>query len=93
MDQIPAGYPRAAAYQSYDADYLIFRKFVYLRNRVILNTQDELAELEEELESLDNFDRDSAPERLYSRRRDVDLGPRRKELLQKIEDKLRVYGG
>lgn len=72
---------------------MIYRKFGWLHARVLLHYQDELAELEDELELLDEFHFRNAPDRLTSRRKDDTMrGARRKEIVQKINEKLADYG-
>jgi len=58
---------------------------------VLLHRQDELAELEEELESLDKDDYSNDFKKLKSRRRDYAVDSDRKDLLIKIEQKLAAY--
>ena len=59
---------------------------------MLLHHQDELTDLEEELERLDDYDREEEPERLWSRRRDDATNERRRTLLGSIEQKLEKYG-
>ena len=93
MDEFPQGYGKLAAIEDSDPNFLIYRKFGWLRNRVLLHHQDELAEYEEQLENLDNFEKQNDPRNLISRRRDdATEGSRRRELVSQIEEKLAAYG-
>ena len=92
MDDFPPGYSKVAAVEGCDPNFLIYRKFSWLHNRVLLHHQDELVELEDELRRLDKFDLENDARKLISRRLDDAIkGSRRKELLQEIEKKLAVY--
>lgn len=86
------GYGKLAAIEACDPNFLICRKFNWLRNRVLLQYQDELAVLENQLEVLDRHDYRNNVERLTSRRRDEATRPRRKNLLAEIDKKLAEYG-
>jgi len=57
----------------------------------MLRYQDELVALEQELERLDTAHYKNDPQKLTSRRRDEGLGCKRRELLDKIEQKLSRY--
>lgn len=92
MDDYWTGYGKLAAIEACDPNFLIYRKFNWLRNRVLLQYQDELAVLENQLEVLDRHDNRNEAERLTSRRRDEATRPRRKNLLAEIDKKLADYG-
>ena len=93
MDEYDEGYGKLAAIESCDSNFLIYRKFLWLHNRVLLKYQDELAELEEDLESLDRHDYQNDDKRLISRRRDDAFADsERKELIKMIAEKLASYG-
>lgn len=92
MDAYPPGYGKLAAVEGCDPNLLIYRKFAWLHNRLLLHYQDELAQLEKKLEQYDNFQFRTAPRRLISRRRDDALpDAKRKELLKTIDEKLAQY--
>ncbi|KAL9011289.1 MAG: hypothetical protein Q9173_003851 [Seirophora scorigena] len=76
-------------------DFLIYRKFGWLRNRLSLNLQDELVTLEQELQLLGNNEaRLCDPEDvLISRGNDELQKTLRQELLPTIRQKLLEYGG
>ena len=92
MDAYPQGYGKLAAIEACDPNLLIYRKFAWLHNRLLLHYQDELAEFEKKLEQFDKFHFREDPDRLISRRRD-DASPdaKRKEFLKTIDDKLAQY--
>jgi hypothetical protein len=92
VDDYWTGYGKLAAIEACDPNFLIYRKFDWLRNRVLLQYQDELAVLENQLEVLDRHDYRNEVERLTSRRRDEATRPRRKNLLAEIDKKLAEYG-
>lgn len=93
VDEYDEGYGKLAAIESCDPNFLIYRKFLWLHNRVLLKYQDELAELEEDLESLDRHDYQNDDKRLISRRRDDAFADsERKELIKMIAEKLASYG-
>lgn len=71
-----------------DSSLTLFRKFGYLRARILLAKQDELAEMEEQLESLDV--NEAKMFNLTTRRRDSNQ--KRQELLLQITEKLESYG-
>jgi hypothetical protein len=91
----PRGYPQLAGYVSADIDGRLYRRFGYLRNRLLLHKQDAVIELEAELAQLDATDfagDDIASFRLLSRRYDEEDPdcPRRK-LLDRLDVALREY--
>ena len=99
VDDHPRGYPKLAAFMSSDENFLVCRKYSFLRSRVLLYRQDELSKLEETLVALDQEDwetDDASRLALMSRKTDEarNEDPRysRKTLIQKIDDKLKQYG-
>ena len=93
VDQYIVGYGKLAAVENCDPDFLIYRKFGWLRNCALLYLQDELVELEEDLKALDKFDFENDDRKLVSRRRnDGAKGLGRRELLANIREKLTEYG-
>ena len=94
VDEYPKGYGKAAAFETCDPNFLIYRKFEWLHARVLLHIQDELQELEEKLESYDKWQFSKGKYRnLSSRRKDDDeIRPQRKKILEKIKAKLAEYG-
>jgi hypothetical protein len=83
---------------SSDIDGRIYRRFSYLRNRLLLQRQDELSCLEEELKALDlddNVKRSnndvSADKRLISRRFDETWPAVRKGVLDRIDLAMKEY--
>ena len=98
VDDHPEGYPQFAAYINSDDNFLIARKSGFLRSRVLLYRQDELAVLERDLIALDEDDVENEDQKIRLRSRKVDeqadTDPvySRKVLIQKIDDKLKEYG-
>ena len=98
VDDHPEGYPQFAAYINSDDNFLIARKYGFLRSRVLLYRQDELAVLERDLVALDEDDAENEDQKIRLRSRKVDeqadTDPvySRKVLIQKIDDKLKEYG-
>lgn len=97
IDDHPQGYPQLAAFVNSDENFLIARKYGFLRSRVLLYRQDELSVLERDLIRLDADDEENRKFALRSRKRDeeTDTDPvySRKVLMQKIDDKLKEYDG
>ncbi|CAF9917791.1 MAG: hypothetical protein ALECFALPRED_000368 [Alectoria fallacina] len=95
IDDHPCGYPQLAAFVNSDENFLIARKYGFLRSRVLLYRQDELSVLERDLIKLDADDKKKRDFALKSRKRDeeTDNDPvySRKVLIQKIDDKLKEY--
>lgn len=93
MDKHPRGYPKVAAYQDCDGILLIYRKFGWLHNHVLLDLQDELQALEEALEEHNAYTLDSGEgNRLRARRLDYNREGSRQELISQIREKLTQYG-
>ena len=84
-----------AAYEDSDPSFLIYRKFGWLHNRVLLHLQDELVDLEGQLEDLDKWEvLTGNPAKLGCRRLD-DAAPEeseRRKLLIACREKLTEYG-
>lgn len=89
------GYGRVAAYEDSDPSFLIYRKFGWVHNRILLHLQDELVDLEGQLEDLDKWEALTGnPTKLVCRRLD-DAGPEESErriLLRRCSEKLAEYG-
>ncbi len=88
------GYGRVAAVESCDPNFLICRRFDWLRTRLLLNIQDDLQRLERDLEREDEHEfNHGQPIKLKSRRKDS-KGPNRKRqsIFSEINEKLREYG-
>ncbi|KAL2037595.1 hypothetical protein N7G274_009708 [Stereocaulon virgatum] len=98
IDDHPRGYPKLAAFVNSDENFLVCRKYGFLRSRVLLYRQDELSKLEKtliELDELDSEESDATRLALMSRKTDEarEEDPRysRKTLINKIDDKLKEY--
>lgn len=94
VNDFPQGYGKVAAIEDLGLDFLIYRKFGWLHNYALLHLQDELAELQDDLETLDKWDfSDGNPTLLVSRRLDYERHESiRKEIMAKLHDKLAQYG-
>lgn len=94
VDSYQRGYSTLAAIEDSDPNFLIYRKFGWLRNRLLLDLQDELVTLEQKLQLLDDNDaRLCDPEDvLISCRNDKLQKTVRQELLTTIRRKLLEYG-
>jgi hypothetical protein len=88
VESYPRGYPRFAAFLDSTHEFSLFRKFGYLRARVLLQKQDQLAELEEKLSALDA--EEEIPYYLCTRREDKNSA--RQALIREIELTLQEYG-
>ena len=84
------------AFINSDDNFLIARKYGYLRSRLLLYHQDELSVLEKGLLALDDDDKKHRELALSSRKHDEDTDDdpeeSRKALMRKIGDKLKEYG-
>ena len=94
MDDCVSGYGKVAAIEDLDADFFIYRKFGWLHHYALLHLQDGLVEIQEELERLDTWESERGdPSKLVSRRIDYAYkDSRRKELVERLHDKLAQYG-
>jgi hypothetical protein len=94
LDERPLGYPRLAALENSDSSLVMYRRFGYLHNRLLLHRQAEIAALEAKLDALDAADAIN-PDlrfRLQSREFLEDDDPTQKLLVDEIETKLKTYG-
>ena len=96
VEDHPEGYPQLTAFINSDDNFLIARKYGYLRSRLLLYRQDELSVLEKGLLALDKDDQEHRELALHSRKydeeNDDDPETGRKTLMKKIDDKLKEYG-
>ena len=87
------GYPKVAAFENSDPSFLIYRKFGWLHTRLLLYRQAELVDLENKLGKLDQKTfRDDNHVKLLSKRLDFGSSPERRDLVNKIAEKLEIYG-
>ncbi|KUJ19488.1 uncharacterized protein LY89DRAFT_642559 [Mollisia scopiformis] len=92
LNQCPEGYPRLAAFLDADENFMLYRRFGFLQARVLLYKQDELRELERELDRIDCIDQHSNDKSvLKSREKDDKVTNTRKNMIGKIETKLKEY--
>lgn len=88
------GYPRVAAFENCDPNFLIYRRFGWLHSRVLLNLQDELQQLERDLEREDEWEYSHGNDKKLKSRRKDRKGPKtkRQDILKSINAKLKEYG-
>ncbi len=89
------GYPRLSTTIDSDANFMIYRRFGHLRTRVLMYHQDVLRELEAKLDDLDceDYKTEGVKRAMCWRRGDDEQDPSgRKELLQSVNEELKVYG-
>ena len=90
------GWSRLAAVIESDANFLIFRKFGFLRTRLVVWHQDRLRELEERLRDLDDVDfktDENTQRALCDREGDDRREPAsRRELFERLSYELQKYG-
>ncbi|KAL2820069.1 hypothetical protein BJX63DRAFT_337402 [Aspergillus granulosus] len=87
IEEYKAGYPRFTALLSSHTPFFVFRRFSYLRARLLLLQQDKLSILEQRLEQAD--DQEAAPLFLGNSRRDRNAA--RATILAEIKTQLADY--
>ncbi|KAF2005156.1 hypothetical protein P154DRAFT_571370 [Amniculicola lignicola CBS 123094] len=87
VEEYKRGYPRLAAFVASDPSFAIARRFSYLHARNVLYRQDRLADLEAQLQELDENEQ---TQWYLSSRRD-DGNSLRAQLLSRLGDELREY--
>ncbi|KAI4219945.1 MAG: hypothetical protein LQ349_008215 [Xanthoria aureola] len=92
LDHFIVGYPKIAALAATDPSFLIYRKFGWLHNRLLLYLQDEIVALEYKLNKLDQrtFSHDNEI-KLKSRREDFNNPGLRQDTIKQITEKLKEY--
>ncbi|KXS97531.1 hypothetical protein AC578_4595 [Pseudocercospora eumusae] len=109
LDQTPKGYAAIAAFQSSDRNFLQYRGFGYLHGRVLSDLQYGIERLEEELDRLDQYDKEPCRRRLQCMEDDRDMavedtsmadyadddriGRQRPAVLLELREKLLEYDG
>ncbi|KAF5232307.1 hypothetical protein FAUST_8769 [Fusarium austroamericanum] len=88
VEDYPKGYPRFSALMATHEDFHILRRFSNVRMRLLLVSQDRVAQLEEKLDKIDK-DEDS-PLFLASVRRDKN--EERRKVLVELQEALDSYG-
>ena len=94
VDEYGRGYGRLAAFEDCDPSFLIYRKFGWLHNRLLLHLQDEVQVLENNLLSFDKFEAIRGDPRFQQSCR-LDNGrqnSKRRVMLTDIKAKLDEYG-
>lgn len=94
VEDHPRGYPRISAFLNSDDNFLMYRKFGWIRNRLLLDQQIELAQLEEKVMVLDNQIARIDDSALMARDLDEkwDLQVSQNSTLRQIAQKLKKYG-
>lgn len=98
VESCPEGYPRLAAFQSSDHNFMVYRGFSYLHSRLLLYLQDELRCAEKELDEMDEDDfndPDNPRSKICLKSREKDDARKdksRRALLFRIKDLLMQYG-
>lgn len=94
VGQFPRGFPRLAAFQSSDDDFMIYRGFRRLHARELLQLEVEITLLEEELDRLDKEDdaNDKLRYRLGKTKHEEGWDATQQKLRKNIRAKLREYG-
>lgn len=96
VEDHPRGYPRLAAFQETDDFFKIYRRFGFLRGRLLLDRQIELAQLEEKLHAIDKEDSERWDTSTMSRNptegRTKVTSERFRDLMKEIDEKLVAYG-
>ena len=82
------GYPQLAVLMSMSGRYKIFRRFNVIRLRMLLYKQDEVAQLEERLKSIDDGD----PKDLFLGSRRHDRNTERMAVMKQLEQAIASYG-
>ena len=94
VDDYGRGYGRLAAFEDCNPSFLVYRKFGWLHNRVLLQLQDELQVLEDDLMRLDTLE-PTRSNPVYQQSRRVDYGrpnSQRRAILADVKGKLDEYG-
>ncbi|KIW30876.1 uncharacterized protein PV07_02568 [Cladophialophora immunda] len=89
-----AGWPRIATFVDSDPNFMIYRRFGWLRTRLLLYQQDVIREMESRLDYQDMQDAASAGTRRYLSNRDGDdmrTPAVRKALFQELDSRLKAY--
>jgi hypothetical protein len=91
----PHGWPRIAAFLDSDPNFMIYRRFGYVRTRLLTYHQDVIREMEANLEKLDwdDYNNKAVGRAMCWRAGDDMREPsRRKGLFETLTEHLRTYG-
>ncbi|KAI9798660.1 MAG: hypothetical protein M1833_004649 [Piccolia ochrophora] len=93
LDDYRVGYSRLAALQESDRGLFILRRFGWVRKRILLHLQDQLAQLEEQLLEIDEseYEPQGHSVRLKSRRYDEHSNSKRTPVIAKLQEILKEY--
>lgn len=89
VEDYPKGYPRFSALMAAHDSFQVIRRFSNLRTRLLLLSQDRVAQLEKKLDKIDRDE--SSPLFLGCSRRDKN--EERQCVLSGLRDALKTYGG
>lgn len=92
MYEYPEGIPQLAAFMGSDSNFLVCRSFTNLRSRLLLVKQLEIAELEEQLEDMEDELAKDAERKNDLRKRRLYFTGERMAKLCKIAKSLEEYG-
>lgn len=96
LESRPDGYPRLAALINSDNGFVMYRRFGYIHNRILLHRQAEIVELEKDLDKLDDSDYANPDLRFRCRLTTREFlegdDTEQKVLIDKLEEKLKSYG-
>jgi len=93
VQDCPRGYPLLAAFLDSDENFMVYRRFGFLHSRILLKKQEQLRQLEQSLDRLDQHENAKSSRSLVTMEHyDGDEGKERRELEEKIEQKLLEYG-
>lgn len=93
VESFPQGFPRLASLVSCDDSLAMHRGFKRLHNRLLLQLEAEITELEKDLDKLDKEDAEAATNyRLMSTKHEEDWDASQVQLFDKIKSKLKEYG-
>lgn len=102
MEQCPQGYPRLAAYNASEQNFMLYRGFSCIHARLLLNLQSDIQILERELDELDHFHDSISDAQIRLQCRDTDVykckeekeaGKRtRADILEELRVKVCQYG-
>jgi hypothetical protein len=93
VHRYPLGFPRLAAFQKSDDDWVIFRGFHQSHIRILIQDEVEITRLEQALQAIDTAD-DANPEmeaRLKKTHKET-WDPEKENLIQQLRGKLTAYG-
>jgi len=79
VEKCPNGYPRLAAFNASEQNFMLYRGFSCVHARLLLHLQMSIQKLEEELDGMDNFHDSIDDEKTRLRSWDLDEGACKEE--------------